>query len=412
MSYPINQAITYTAVAATQGQPGDAFTYAWAFDDNTTANTASAPKTWTTTGPHFATVTATDTVTGGSGQATKLITIDPFAWVARAAKPSIANGRLSVVLNDGDVFWIDQSNSNCYRYNVAGNLWSSTTNMGVSVAGGVRYDQTFVLPSGKVIQSGLGSNQLQTRIFNPVGDTWSDGPAMHGYSNGEVNYAAIKLTDGRIFNYSYGNPYTVQIYDESLGTWALLASPLAKAPNFIGRVLMVQLDSDRIYVSGFWGGDNNCYAQIYSLSGNSWSNATPPPAPQLYYALTTPDLVKGNDGYIYMIGWAGDSSVNRHSAKYSISNGIWTSLRGYTSSSSSSSASPANRILVAGGSKILIVDYNYSIVYDIASDTYSSPITDYCDSTSMYAGCVILRDGRPFVLSGTTINCQVFSGTY
>jgi hypothetical protein len=43
MSYPINQATTYTAVVATQGQILYTFSYAWTFDDNTTDNTASTP---------------------------------------------------------------------------------------------------------------------------------------------------------------------------------------------------------------------------------------------------------------------------------------------------------------------------------------------------------------------------------
>lgn len=89
MSYPINQPITYTAIASTQGAPSNTFAYAWTFDDSTTASTASTAKTWTTAANHLATVTATDNITGATATASKNITTvdwSSLTWTSTAQK--------------------------------------------------------------------------------------------------------------------------------------------------------------------------------------------------------------------------------------------------------------------------------------------------------------------------------------
>ena len=85
MSYPINQAITYTAVAVTTGLPSSSFTYAWTFDDATNATVDTYAKTWASAGSHLATVMATDTVTGATATATKTIVVKDWStltWVS------------------------------------------------------------------------------------------------------------------------------------------------------------------------------------------------------------------------------------------------------------------------------------------------------------------------------------------
>lgn len=48
MIYPINTALTYTAIGSTIGLPDDTLSYVWVFDDTATANGASTPKAWAT----------------------------------------------------------------------------------------------------------------------------------------------------------------------------------------------------------------------------------------------------------------------------------------------------------------------------------------------------------------------------
>ena len=69
MKYPTGQNITYTAVAKTDGYVSGDHSYLWQFDDSTTAATASTSKSWSTAATHRATVTATNTITGGTDSA-------------------------------------------------------------------------------------------------------------------------------------------------------------------------------------------------------------------------------------------------------------------------------------------------------------------------------------------------------
>lgn len=83
--YPANAAITYTAVATTQGMPSNTFTYSWTFDDGGTGNTASLAHTWTTNGNHLATVLVTDNATGGTATTNKTIEVSDAEWVGNTA---------------------------------------------------------------------------------------------------------------------------------------------------------------------------------------------------------------------------------------------------------------------------------------------------------------------------------------
>jgi hypothetical protein len=120
-TYPTNYNITYTAVGQTQGA-SNPFTYAWTFDDGTTANTATTLKQWATEGLHSATVVATDTVTGGSAESTKMIsTLNlyfPDLPTAKSGHRSFSiGGRVWVVQGDattysiapGEVSWTTES---------------------------------------------------------------------------------------------------------------------------------------------------------------------------------------------------------------------------------------------------------------------------------------------------------------
>lgn len=67
--------ITYTALASTLGRYGDIFTYAWAFEDGTTATGASVDKTWSNDGPRYVVVTATNTATLATASVTKTVVV-------------------------------------------------------------------------------------------------------------------------------------------------------------------------------------------------------------------------------------------------------------------------------------------------------------------------------------------------
>ena len=83
MSYPKNQPITYTSVPHTSGYPENAHTLTWVFSDGETGTGKTVQKTWTSSsGVHTATVTAVNTFTAGTAEATKDVVIDTYIWEA------------------------------------------------------------------------------------------------------------------------------------------------------------------------------------------------------------------------------------------------------------------------------------------------------------------------------------------
>jgi hypothetical protein len=225
-------------------------------------------------------------------------------------------------------------------------------------------------------------------------------------NGGGARYEALNLYDGRVFVYCYGAGYIAQIYSETLNTWTRLADAPGASPN-TPPYMIIQLDSDRVMVMGDYGGDNQTHLVIYKISSNSWVTATTPPS--IGYSSAKADLVNPGDGFIYCMGYGNGDNTTRYSAKYSIVDGSWTALAGYTSSANSSTMS---RFLVSSGSKILIVDATYSITYDISSNTYSSPIIDYMGISVSPTGGVVLSDGRPFTMSPNSTSCQTFDGAF
>jgi hypothetical protein len=268
-----------------------------------------------------------------------------------------------------------------------------------------------LLPSGKALLTGLGAAPYTTtKIYDPSLGTWGDGPDMIADSSGEsAGYVALNLYDGRVFVYYYGYGYIAQIYSETLNAWTRLANAPSASPN-TPPYMIIQLDSDRIMVMGDWGGDNQVHSVIYTISSNSWVTATSPPS--IGYNSAKADLVNPGDGFIYCMGYGNGSNTTRYSAKYSIADGSWTALAGYTGYESSANSSPMNRFLLSSGAKILIVDETYSITYDISSNTYSSQIVDYMHSTVIPAGGVVLLDGRPFTMTPNSTSCQTFDGAF
>ena len=79
MRYFVNKPITYTAVPNTSGyQPSD-HTIRWTFDDGFTLDGFTVVKSWSTPGDHTAIATATNTITHGSGIASKVTLFIEYA---------------------------------------------------------------------------------------------------------------------------------------------------------------------------------------------------------------------------------------------------------------------------------------------------------------------------------------------
>jgi hypothetical protein len=403
----VGSTITWQAIGATEGMPGDAFTYSWQFDDGEAKIGNPVTKVGDTVSM-CGTVTAIDNVTGGTATASRSIQLFKVGWHQRAAMPSMDPTSLSVTLNSGKVLLVNRNDGSSYLYDPVLDSWSSTGGLGSANNGLIGHNQLVLLPSGKALLTGLGAvPHKTTKIYDPSSGTWGDGPDMIADSSGgSAGYVALNLYDGRVFVYYYGYGYIAQVYSEALNTWTRLANAPSASPN-TPPYMITQLDSDRIMVMGDWGGDNQVHSVIYTISSNSWVTTTTPPS--IGYSSAKADLVNPGDGFIYCMGYGNGSNTTRYSAKYSIVDGSWTALAGYTSSDSSS---PMNRFLVSSGSKILIVDTTYSITYDISSDTYSSPIVDYMGISVSPKGGVVLPDGRPFTMMPNSTSCQTFDWSF
>jgi hypothetical protein len=405
----IGSTITWQAIGTTDGMPGDGFTYSWQFDDGEVKIGNPVTKVGNTVSM-CGTVIAIDNVTGGTATASRGIQLFKVGWNQRAAMPSIDPTSLSVTLNSSKVLLVNRGDGSSYLYDPVLDSWSSTGGLGSANNGLIGHKQLVLLPSGKALLTGLGAvPHRTTKIYDPSLGTWGDGPDMIVDSNGGAKYVALNLHDGRVFVYCYGASPIAQIYSETLNTWTRLADALAASPN-TPPYMIIQLDSDRIMVMGDYGGDNQVHSVIYTISSNSWVTATTPPS--FGYSSAKADLVNPGDGFIYCMGYGNGNNTTRYSAKYSIIDGSWTALAGYTGYESSANSSPMNRFLLSSGSKILIVDETYSITYDISSNTSSSPIVDYMHSTVSPAGGVVLLDGRPFTMTPNSTSCQTFDWSF
>jgi hypothetical protein len=77
MGYKKNTPIDYVAVASTTPSSGGTYGYAWVFDDGGVGSGATVPHSWSTSGDHTATVTATDNLISTQGSISKVIHVDP-----------------------------------------------------------------------------------------------------------------------------------------------------------------------------------------------------------------------------------------------------------------------------------------------------------------------------------------------
>jgi hypothetical protein len=285
MSYPTNQAITYTAVAATQGQPGDAFTYAWAFDDGGNGTGASLSHTWTTTGSHLATVTATDTTTLGSATASKAVRIATSWTTDTPVIPAYSGnfyGPSTVTLQSGDVLIIGSRVDNnttigntSYIYSPLSHTLTQVGNIPASrvyTSG----ESALLLKDGRVLMTGgyiNGSNGgVETRrsyIYSPATLTWSESGLRNYPCEYGNRYTSVLLPDGRVFSASsWVNSINNEIFDPSAGTWSTLpAQPVTTASNNPSVCLM----ADGRVFRGPGPNDTSAKCVAYTPSTNSWA---------------------------------------------------------------------------------------------------------------------------------------------
>lgn len=329
MSYPINQAITYTAVASTVGMPANTFTYAWAFDDGGTGNTASLSHTWTTGGNHTATITATDNTTLGVATASKTIsTVDwsTLAWTSTGVKiaPTASTGttpEISItnrLLISGNylINWYDNQYQNVIvTYDTVGGT-RAEYDMGTSIA-------TAFVPrvgpnAGNVIIVLRGVTTV--KILNPVTGIVTTSPnacsyTPYAFSTTKSFYCEDANGDFYVGGRNSGSTNSFCKYSSMTDTWATKTASTRDVAKDIADAFL--LPSGKIFT---W---RTTFAtpEIYDPTLNTWSSGvafpfTPTNKPiffaapsKMIYCVTlgtNPVFSSWNEGDV---AWASKTSV-------------------------------------------------------------------------------------------------------
>lgn len=397
MSYPINQPITYTAVAATQGSPSNTFAYAWAFDDNITANTATYAKTWASTGNRLATVTATDNTTGVAATASKTITLgdwSTFAWTSSGVKimPDASPGF-------GSVLGAQQTN-----LIVSGNLiinifdyynpqtivvfnTSTLTKVEYSSLLSVIGSPTagFLLDSGP--NSGnvliLGSGNGRYGFFNPNTGAFSLSPNTTPQLpaiNGTTTSPSAKMGDGKWFVHGTqvsNNGYACMIYDSILDSWSS-ATGIGSSTLMDG---LITLPSGNLFAYI----PNSISTFVYNYLTGVWSAG---PNLAASYPKGGSPISKLNDGRIIMVTC--DSSANQSTwTEGNLSFVSDTEQYPYTSQNASATGNYHQTLVVAPDGMVINVGGACS-GYNVYSD---SKTVLHMPDGAWTVGSALLTDG-------------------
>lgn len=208
---------------------------------------------------------------------------DGVSWTTIARPPVEANIRQSGIVLSGGDFMYCPANGSCIpalysaRWNPGADTWTSA-----EIAGRFQYSipALIELNNGKVLATLIGdalvSNLPGTSIYDPTGNSWSDGPDVNTPRYGA---AIAKLADGRILLIAGKNIDTntaltvVERANATVTSWTTVAS-LAHARVFARAVT---LQNGKVLVAGGFtlsgGFAAVMEAELYDPTGNTWSSA-------------------------------------------------------------------------------------------------------------------------------------------
>lgn len=430
MIYATGIPLTYTAVASTQGQPSDTFTYAWAFDDNTVATGASYAKTWSATGYRNATVTATDQVTNGTATNTKLVTIGGNSSLSSTMSQKRA-GHTQIILNNGNVLIVggvsDESSytlyplASCEIYNTSTGTFSSTGSLNYARAGCTLN----LLANGDVLcvggSTGIGWNNSiyigntipQCEVYSVASGTWT---TVCSLQTGRQWHSTKQLPSGKFLTIGgviQGNTVTntTEIIDPS--TWGVtygVALPQISGVNWASSC-SVETDANGrvIVIGGFGPGTEQMSSWAYTEGASSWTALAAFPA-----------YPTGPGYFLYRSGHArfGDKILIVGGTKYG---GSYGKALSYTVSTDSWSVAINSISLVtssfgefftafaASGSALFVSSGNSQkeAIYTVSAETLLPDTTGrLSDASSTYLGngYVLTTGGRNVSNTGDTTN--------
>ncbi len=419
MSYPINQAITYSALATTPGRPSDTFTYNWVFDDSSIGSGSSLSHTWTTPGPHLATVTAADDQAGTSATTSKTITTADWSamtWTSTSALfiptgSTSALGRIRPVIKSGNEilnvvdYYIPLA---AVSYDTSlltrrENLTALSPLSGASVASTGKM-LTAGPHTGKILVT--SRNGLDYGFLDVASLTVSMSPntmASPIYDNG-IAYGAFSIpidSDRILFIASTsGSALTCQMYSQATDTFTAKATAGGPAAN---SLLSASLIGGRVWV--VVNGDTA--TKYYDVANNTW-NAGPTLVGGPFAAGDSLKLAyRGGYPFFVSVGnpgvacwWDGVSATLTTGANFplaQLNGGVLSS----TAHSISETASDGF-LLMVGGLRESGVQVSYS--HNIVADPYSGTLTKTCAAPafgSIHRSC--FHNGRFWVVGNNGV---------
>lgn len=255
-NYYTGSPITYSATAHTDGFSDLVdHTYAWTFDDSTSASGHTVSKTWSTIGNHQATITATNTATGLVATASKTITVQILAWSSHVSPPTsgksqASNGSILVAVGqgtDGYATIFSSTDGLTWTQRLAGN----TTVYALSK---VAYG------NGIFVAVGVGTNLTATST-DGINWTLRNPPVSAGGSKN-----ALTFFDGNFYWMPVTDGADQLVYKSSDGITWTLSQTISGNPNLIDMVGYVGVPANRIVAVGYTYdyGANAYTSHIYS----------------------------------------------------------------------------------------------------------------------------------------------------
>lgn len=307
-------------------------TVTWAFSDSTTASGASVSKSWSTEGFHTATVTATNTTTGGTASAEKLVEIDSYDWSIQGSMPTFyirapLSGQINtnLVLSIGGVTTGSVKHALCYEYD--GTTWTQVGDMARprTSANNNRGFRMPTLNNGKILAAGntvdLVGGGATCELYDPTAKTWSSTGSM----NADRSYRCfpVKLDDGRVFVYggssiAAAGQNTYEIYNQNTGVWTSMGT-VGTSSDATGAIPHKMSDGRVFIVS-----TATAVSRIYNPTSNTWFTCATNGAFGGYR--NNMSVIEGQDGNIYLLGHDGSNSLA--SCKYIMATNTWATLPG------------------------------------------------------------------------------------
>lgn len=259
------------------------------------------------------------------------------------------------------------------------------------------YHSAGLQPDGTVLVAGghTGSERLETtEVYNPVTDTWTDGPAIPKLVPAvRSGHTATMLKDGKILVVGGDGNGLVELYDTATGTWTNVGSLLMPR---VGHSATLLKDDSVLVLGGFQNrGEHLSSAEVFEPAIGKWKKVESLSVPAFAHTAT---LL--NDGRVLVTGGGGVPDPLTRAELFDPANGKWTPAKPMHTKRGGHTATllPNGKVLVAGGADSEEGFLASAEVYDPATDRWIA--TDELNVPRWRHTATLLRNGKVLIAGG------------